>query len=304
MKWGIALNVRDSISKTLEKAIIADEGEMDQVWITDFPALRYAPAVAAAIAKKTSSCRIGVGLVSPLLYSSFQIVQFMTTLIESHGDRFDLLLGPGDRFALESIGISHAPKKIVEKIKNSLLEIKAGLLETGHGCSVFVGAQGPKMIEFSLDADGVLLNYSDLEMARWAANKVKNKSRAGFQLGLFPPVQIGPCERFRDDLDISHSAAMVAVGLGKSVAEHFGLSSVLKDARLLLKERGRIDSEVINSLGEEVLKKFAFCGSVKQLQEYVLELKSIGFTNVVFGPPIGLSRKGIEKLTLAKSTLF
>ncbi len=304
MKWGIALNVRDSVSHTLEKAIIAEKGGLDQIWITDFPALRYAPTIAAAIAKKTSRCRIGVGLVSPLLYSTFQIVQFMNTLIESHGDRFDLLLGPGDRFALEGIGISHSPKTIVERTKTSLLEIKTGLLETGHGCSVFVGAQGPRMIEISLDADGVLLNYSDLEMARWAADKLRNKSRRGFQLGLFPPAQIGPCERIRDDPVISHSAAMVALGLGKSVAEHFGLSSALKHAKLQLKERGRIDSKVINSLGEEMLKKFAFCGTVEQLQDYVLELKSIGFTNVVFGPPIGLSREGIEKLALVKSTLF
>ena len=89
MKWGIALNVRDTISKTVDKAVIVDKGGLDQIWVTDFPALRYAPAVAAAVAERTSECRIGVGLISPLLYSSSHIVQFMTTLIKSHGERFD-----------------------------------------------------------------------------------------------------------------------------------------------------------------------------------------------------------------------
>ena len=127
MKWGIALNVRDTISETIVKAQIADKGGIDEIWVTDFPALRYAPTVAAAIAERTNDCRIGVGLVSPLLYSSSHILQFMNTLIESHGERFDLLLGPGDRFALESIGISLTPKEILEKIKTALNTIKSGL---------------------------------------------------------------------------------------------------------------------------------------------------------------------------------
>ncbi len=301
MKWGIALNVKDTISQTIDKALIADEGGIDQVWITDFPALRYAPPVAAVIAEKTSNCRIGVGLVSPLLYSSSHIVQFMTTLIESHGDRFDLLLGPGDRFALESIGIAHPPKVIVEKIKTALGEVKSGLLKSGHECSVLIGAQGPKMIEMSLNADGVLLNYSDLEMASWAADKVRDNVGKDFQLGLFPPAFIGQCERFIDNLAISYSAASVAIGLGRTVVELFDLTSSLKDARTLLKERGKIDNEVVAAIGDDVLKRFAFCGTHEQLQEYTKEIETIGFTNIVFGPPIGMSKKGVESLVSTKT---
>ncbi len=301
MKWGIALNVKDTILQIIDKASIADKGGIDQVWITDFPALRYAPTVAAVIAEKTSNCRIGVGLVSPLLYSSSHIVQFMTTLIESHGDRFDLLLGPGDRFALESIGIAHTPKVIIEKNKVALKEVKNGLLKSGLDCRVLLGAQGPKMIEISLDADGVLLNYSDLEIASWAADQVRDSITEKFQLGLFPPAYIGQCERFSDNLAISYSAATVAIGLGRTVAELFDLSSSLKDARTLLKERGKIDNEVVAAVGDDVLKRFAFCGTREQLQEYTKELEKIGFTNVVFGPPIGMSKKGVENLVSAKT---
>jgi 5,10-methylenetetrahydromethanopterin reductase len=300
MKWGIALNVMDTISQTIDKALIADKGGIDQVWITDFPTLRYAPTVAAVIAEKTSNCRIGVGLVSPLLYSSSHIVQFMTTLIESHGDRFDLLLGPGDRFALESISIAYQPKVIVEKIKAALKEIKNGLLKSGHDCRVLLGAQGPKMIEISQEADGVLLNYSDLEMANWAADQIKDSITEKFQLGLFPPTFIGQCERFSDNIAISYSAATVAIGLGRTVVELFNLSSSLKDARTLLKERGRVDNEVVAAVGDNILKRFAFCGTREQLHEYTKELEKIGFTNVVFGPPIGMSKKGVENLVSTK----
>ncbi|MFW9793493.1 MAG: LLM class flavin-dependent oxidoreductase [Candidatus Thorarchaeota archaeon] len=300
MIWGVALNVRDTISKTIEKAIVADKRGIDQVWITDFPALRYAPTVAAAIAENTNNCRIGVGLVSPLLYSSFHIVQFMTTLIESHGDRFDLLLGPGDRFALERIGISHTPKSIVKKTEIALEEVRNRLIDSGHDCSVFLGAQGPKMIEISLNADGILLNYSDLEMARWAADQVRERIPNDFRLGLFPPAFIGSCEKFKDNIAISYSAAMVAIGLGRSVADRFSLSSSLKKARNLLKERGEIDNDVVATIEDSVLKRFAFCGTQSQLREYVKELEEIGFENIVFGPPIGLSKKGVESLADTK----
>ncbi|MGY5865198.1 MAG: LLM class flavin-dependent oxidoreductase [Candidatus Thorarchaeota archaeon] len=303
MKWGIALNVRDTLSKTIDKSLIADEGGIDQVWVTDFPALRYAPIVAAAVAEKTSHCRIGVGLVSPLLYSSSHIVQFMTTLIESHGERFDLLLGPGDRFALESIGIASSPKVSLERTKEALREIKNGLSELDHKCRVLLGAQGPKMIEASLDADGVLLNYTDLEMARWAADQLGDRITENFQLGLFPPAFIGPCKRIGNNPAISYSAAMVAIGLGKSVADKFGLSSSLDEARRLLKKHGEINEEVVAAVGDDILKRFAFCGTQEQLKEYTSEVEKIGYSNIVFGPPVGMSKKGVENLLSTKNAL-
>ena len=55
MRWGVALNVRDDMSESLRKAEIADRGGIDNVWVTDFPAIRYAPVVAAAIAERTKS---------------------------------------------------------------------------------------------------------------------------------------------------------------------------------------------------------------------------------------------------------
>ena len=303
MKWGIALNVRDTFSKTIDKSLIADKGGIDQVWVTDFPALRYAPIVAAAIAEKTSHCRIGVGLVSPLLYSSSHIVQFMTTLIESHGERFDLLLGPGDRYALESIGIASSPKVSLETTKEALRKIRSGLSELSQNCRVLLGAQGPKMIKASLGADGVLLNYTDLEMAKWAVDQLGDRIPENFQVGLFPPAFIGPCERIRDNPAISHSAAMVAIGLGKSVADQFGLSSSLNEARTLLKKRGEINKEVVAAIGDDILKRFAFCGTQEQLKEYTNELEKIGYLNVVFGPPVGMSKKGVENLLSAKNAL-
>ena len=301
MRWGVALNVRDDMSESLRKAEIADKGGLNQVWVTDYPALRYAPAVAAAIAERTKSCRIGVGLVSPLLYSSTHIVQFMSTLVDTYGTRFDLLLGPGDKLALDSIGLSYSSKSMVDKTTHALDEIKQGLTEAGHSCSILLGAQGPFMIKTSLKADGVLLNYSDLEMAEWALDQIKNEVPSGFQLGLFPPTYVGDCQDIIANQSISYSAAMVAIGLSRVVSDSFGLLDRIQTARLLMKEHGQINMEVVNSLGREVLQRFVFCGTSEQLSSYMKALEKMGFASIVFGPPQGIRKKGVEILVKAKS---
>ncbi len=304
MRWGVALNVRETITETLQKAEHADRGGIDQVWITDFPALRYAPTVAAAIAERTKSCRIGVGLVSPLLYSSTQIVQFMSTLADSYGERFDLLLGPGDKLALARVGISYSSKIMVEKTTSALMEIKQRISEAGHSCSVFLGAQGPVMIKAALKADGVLLNYSDLEMIEWALNQIKNEIPAGFQLGLFPPTYVGDCQDFLSNESISYSAAMVAIGLSRVVSNSFGFQNRLQTARGLMKEHGQMRMDVVNSLGSEFLQRFAFCGTSEQLHVYMKALEKMGFTSIVFGPPQGIRQHGVEILVNAKSIYY
>lgn len=301
MRWGVALNVRNRISETLRKADVADHGGIDQVWITDFPSIRYAPVVAAAIAERTTSCRIGVGLVSPLLYSSTHIVQFMSTLADSYGERFDLLLGPGDRHALTSVGVSHSAKQMVDRITRALAEIKSGLSEAGHRCSVLLGAQGPLMINASLKADGVLLNYSDLEMIDWALNLIKKEVPKDFHLGIFPPTFVGDCKNIESNQGISFSAAMVAIGLSSVVSKSFGIHDQIEVARSVLKERGQIDLVVVKSLGNEILQRFAFCGSSEQLSNYMKILEGLGISSIVFGPPQGIRKRGVDVLIRAKS---
>jgi len=301
MRWGVALNVREDMSETLRKSEIADRGGLDQAWVTDFPALKYAPVVAAAIAERTKSCRIGIGLVSPLLYAATHIVQFMSTLVDSYGKRFDLLLGPGDKHALDSIGVSYSSKMMVDKTTHALDEIKQGLAEAGHSCSVLLGAQGPLMIKASLKADGVLLNYSDLELAEWALNQIKNEVPAGFQLGLFPPTYIGNCQDIVANRSIAYSSAMVAIGLSRVVSSSFGLLDRIQAARVLMKEHGQINMEVVNSLGREVLQKFAFCGTSEQHEKYMRTLEKMGIASIVFGPPQGIRKQGVEILVKAKS---
>lgn len=225
----------------------------------------------------------------------------MTTLVDTYGERFDLLLGPGDRHALANVGVSHSAKLMVDRTTQALEEIKLGISKAGHRCSVLLGAQGPVMIKASLNADGILLNYSDLEMVEWGIEQIKSDISDTFQLGVFPPTFIGDCQDIESNIGISLSAAMVAIGMSKAVRKRFGLGERIDAARELLKNRGQIDAEIVKSLNKETLQRFAFCGTIDQLVEYMKALEELGVTSTVFGPPQGTRKSGVDDLVIAKS---
>lgn len=298
MEWGIAINLRESVSEIIEMAKIADRGGIETIWITDFPATRVSPILASVVAENTRTSRIGVGLLSPLIYSSSHILQMMTTLIETYGNRFDLLLGPGDRTKLGEIGVSYGDiTTLVARMNASVTTIRSGLSEYEE-CKVFVGAQGSKMIELSTCSDGVLLNYSDSEMIQWAISHLEDKP-TGFTIGIFPPSLIGSSKPCDEHIGVRTSAAVVALGLSPSLMRRFGLIEDLQPAILKMKKVGLTD-EVVEMLGQNILSRFSLCGDNESNVNLLRIYQRIGVDIVVYGPPQGASLRGVKQLVSAK----
>ncbi len=299
IQWGIAINLRESVSEIVEKAIVADSGGMDSIWIIDYPAVRLSPILASVIAQRTKQCRIGVGLLSPLVYPPKQIVQYMSTLIKQHGNRFDLMIGPGDRARLADIGVKYGRSaKIVSRMAESLERIREGLT-VYQGCRIFLGAQGAKMIETSRNSDGVLLNYSDSEMIRWATETLGDIPDT-FGIGVFPPSLVGNSVHCSKQLSIRTAAGIVALGVSPSIRTRFNLDEKLQPALSLLRARGKIDENVINLIDQSVIDKFCVCGTQKSVCNRVKLLAELGVTIVVFGPPQGATIDGVKQLVQAK----
>lgn len=297
--WGIAINLRESVSKIVEKAVVADRGGIDSIWITDYPAVRISPILASAIAKKTERCRIGVGLLSPLIYPPDQIVQYMSTLMKHYGNRFDLLIGPGDKNRLADIGIEFGKGSVIaNRLAESLGRIREGLKDY-EDCRILLAAQGAKMIEISKNAEGVLLNYSDPEMTRWAIKTLGETSDA-FEIGVFPPTFIGNVSQCEEQLSIRTSAGIVALGVSASTRKRFELNQKLQPALSLLKERGNIDEGVINSIDQTVIERFCICDTPEGVSSRVLQYGNLGVNLVVFGPPLGATLDGVKQLIEAK----
>jgi 5,10-methylenetetrahydromethanopterin reductase len=300
IQWGIAINIRESVSDIIEKAVLADNGGIDSIWITDYPAVRVSPILASAVAQKTNRCRIGVGLLSPLIYPPSQIVQYMATLMEHYGNRFDLMIGPGDKARLSDIGIQQKRgSTIVKRMTESLGIIREGLAHF-EDCHVFLGAQGVKMIETSRNSDGVLLNYSDSEMIKWA-KKTLGDIPGSFEIGVFPPTFIGESDECGKQIGIRTSAGIVALGMSPSIRKQFGLSEALKPALSLLRSRERIDESVVNLIDQNIIDRFCICETQKGVCNRVQQLKDLGVSLVVFGPPQGATLDGVKQLINTKS---
>ena len=297
MHWGLAVNVYDAVQRIVEKCVIADQGGIDWLWVTDFPAVRHAPSLAAVIAENVKRSRIGVGLVSPLLYGPEQIVQFMSTLIDNYGERFDLLIGPGDRLQLSRIGVEYGNvSTLVTRLVSDMTKIKDELEERGYDdVRVWLGAQGPMMIAASINADGVLLNYTDPEMLRWALIALGDIPK-GFQIGAFPPAYIAENPDCGKEFGLRKSAATVAMGLSRSVTLEFGLTDTLSAARRFLRQKQSIDQDVVDAIDEATLKRFALCTTPEGACDYVKALERMGLDMVTFGPPQGTSRKLVKNL--------
>ncbi len=300
MEWSIAINLREHVSKIIERAKTADRGGIDTIWVTDYPATRYSPALASSIARHTSKCRIGVGLLSPLMYSSAHITQMMDTLIKTHGERFDLLLGPGDRTKLQSIGIDYGDMStLVTRIRDSAISIRESLTE--FNARIFMGAQGQKMIEASTCTDGVLLNYSDSEMIQWAISKLDKRSK-NFKIGIFPPSLIGISPDCQNEKGINQSAAVVALGLSRSVMKEFGLAEKLRPVVDEMREVG-LTNQSVEKIGQEILSRFCLCGSIETNTKRLEKYQQIGVEMVVYGPPQGATLKGVKQIVAAKHAI-
>lgn len=295
MKWGVALNVSEPVKQTVEHAILLEKAGIDQLWISDFPADRYAPAVAAAVAQGTSACTIGVGLISPYLYDVKHIAQSIATLAERYGPRFMLLMGPGDRFALGRVGVTlPSGSVVVKRMERAASEVKHLLEDAGVNCPILLGAQGPKMMEASKSTDGVLLNYADLKMADWAMGHFK-EAPDDFIMGLFPPTYLSP-DAEPGHKAIRYASAMVALGLARSLQDEFCLREEIAPVSDSLAEKGRITTEMVNQLSTNTLSKFGLAMNGEQLCDFMHEAMRRGFDLVVLGPPLCMDPDAIRYL--------
>ncbi len=299
MRMEIAVNIHEPLQKVLRIATIASNNGFDRVWIIDFPGTRLSSVVAAALAEENIPCRLGLGLLSPFLYDVQQIVRFVDTLSSKYGDSFDMLIGPGDRGMLNRIGIPFKTKGLIERMRQFIDELKVEIDKRGLSSSVFVGAQGPKMISLSMHADGVLLNYTEPEMILWAMSLLQEASK-GFQIGVFPPTNVSDDE-CKDNISFMHSAAVIALGLTKSVASRFGLLDRIGPAKEALRLHGGITQEVIDLIPKDVLARFGLCGNEGDILQYIERLSKCSVDIVVFGPPVGASKTQTERLAKAIS---
>ena len=295
MHVGLAVNTHEPLAVTLERSVVADNAGVDSLWVVDFPGSRFAPPIAATIASRTST-NIGIGLMSPLMYTSEYLVQIVETLVTEYGERFEILLGAGDRQALQNVGIKKwIPSKIVETVSQAAKRIRVVLAEKGIKCNVWVGAQGPKMINSSLVSDGVQLNLTDPSMIQWAVNILSSRTKK-FRISAFIPTSIVSDGKTKPSKEFLFSAAIVALGAPKKLLQEFDLFDNLNAAQLMFRKRGAIDNEILSLLDKEIVRRFGLFGTVSSVSDYIKMASHSGLDSLILGPPASGNMQGVVEL--------
>lgn len=296
MNYGLGVNVNETTAEIVQKSVYAEQLGIRYVWVADVPAQRYALAVASAIAAKTKALRIGLGLLSPFLYTPEQIANGFSTLLEAYGDRFKLCIGPGDKNQLQRVGVSLShPLGIANYILNSKKKIEKRLRENRVQGEVWLGAQGPKMLQIARFFDGVLLNYASPELIKWAARKIGRVDEGEFQLGVYAPSYVH--RSFKEEVyDLLRIAsAVVAIGSPKTVLKKFNVFE--KVAALKKKvEAGFILESIVEDIPTEIVEAFSICKPTAKLRTYISKLSQLGVKHIVFGYPQGFSKETIRDL--------
>jgi hypothetical protein len=304
MKFAVSLNSNDSISDAVKKSLELETLGLDYVWVSDLPNQRYAPAVCAAIANATRKIKIGLGLISPFLHTSQQIASSLTTLIESYGPRFELCIGPGDRDELYRVGVNlRIHKKISLSLLNSREEISSLLQNRDIKCKIWLGAQGPNLLKVASSFYGILLNYSSLEMIKWALDIIKKEAfRKPISIGIFSPSYVYEKIDPKIHKMLDYASAIVALGTSQTVLKEFSLDEDLEPARREYKSKS-IDELILKSIPQHIIKKFSIFMPQDELPYYVQELKKLGVEHLAFSYPQGISIETIKELSDGLSRL-
>jgi hypothetical protein len=299
MKFGLGVNVNETASEVVMKCGEAERLGLDSVWVSDVSVQLYAPAVAAAVAENTRKIRIGLGLISAYLHTPRHIAQSLVTLIEMYGERFELCIGPGDRDLLRRVGISLTrPEGVQRYFKDAKHQIQTMLKKEGFSCKLWLGAQGPKMLETAAYFDGVWLNYAHPNEVKWAIETVSAQRKSDMHFGIYVPSYV-----YRDFdpqvsklLDISN--AVVALGASDAVLQRLNLYELIKEGKHRLKEGATVKS-VLQYVPSKATDLFSISKRSDKLKGYLAELSNIGVQHVVFSYPQGYSLKTITDLAIA-----
>ena len=201
---------------------LAESKDIDYAWITNHYNNRHCYPTLAMIAAATTTLKMGPGIMNSFTDTPAAMASFACTLNEISDGRAVLGIGPGDLSTLPKLAIS--PEKPVARLGEAIAQIrklcageevkKSGMqffdydgakltgvnLPGKKGIPIYVGAQGPKVLELAgTVGDGALINASNpkdfavaIPIIKAACDKVGKK---GFDVGAYTAMSIDTNEK-------------------------------------------------------------------------------------------------------------
>jgi 5,10-methylenetetrahydromethanopterin reductase len=310
-EWGIELTPDVPASDVAELGTVVESTGFDVA----FGSCHYNnrdPFVALdRLAAATDEIRLGPGVANPYDVHPVRLASLVATLSEVSNGRTVLGLGAGDPSTLRNLGLEwdrpltrvretmrvHRRLWAGERVDHDgTFQVNdAGLNYEADQVPVFVGAQGPRMIQMAAEnADGVLVNASHPDDYAWAAEQVNSgldsraDSRDAFTFAAFASVSV--------DTDASAAenaarppVAFIAAGAPEEVIERHGLDAGRTEEIGAAISAGEFD-RAYDLVTANMLDTFCIAGTPSSVADRIASIRE--YTDAfVAASPLGPDRK-------------
>ncbi|MDH5746514.1 MAG: 5,10-methylenetetrahydromethanopterin reductase [Candidatus Bathyarchaeota archaeon] len=318
IELGIEFVPRDLYWKTTFYAIQAEKIGFDYLWITDHFNNRNVYVSLAIVSAYTERIKFGPGVTNPYLVHPVVTAQGVATLNEIAPGRVVCGLGVGDKTTLQMVNIEQRkPLATIRESVHIIREIASGRnlemqgkifkvsgaklnFKVPNPISVFIGAQGPKMLALAAEiGDGVLINAShpkDIEKAmkfvREGAEKTDKKLE---DLSISAYTSFSIASSYDKALKtVIPVVAYIVAGSPEIILDRHEISvelaSKIRDAIV----HGQW-KEAFSHVDNDMVEAFSICGTSETCIEKIDTLIKVGVNQIVVGSPIGPNmRKSIN----------
>jgi 5,10-methylenetetrahydromethanopterin reductase len=316
--FGIEFVPADPVLKIAYLTKLAEDNGFDNVWITDHYNNRDVYTTLAVLALNTNRIKLGTGVTNPYTRNIAITAQSIGAINEISGGRAVLGIGPGDKATFDAMGIEwveplttikesvtalrgyFSRKKVSQegrriKIRGAKLAFKTGNIP------IYLGAQGPKMLELAGQvADGVLINASHPKDFEFAIKQIEKGANAAGRDPKSVDVGAYTCFSIHKDAAKAKGAAKIVVafivaGSPDTVLERHGIEVGAK--KTIGDAIAKGDFAGLNNLvTDKMIDAFSICGSPADCKAKIEELQKIGVTQIVAGSPIGPDKEVSIKL--------
>lgn len=298
LKFGIEFVPKDPYWKLAAYAIQAENRGFNNLWVTDHFGNRNVYVTLAAAAMYTNKITFGTGVTNPWMVNPVITAQAIATLNELAPGRVVLGMGAGDKTTLEAVGVEMGkPLAAVKEAIDIFRKLTAGenvkyegeVFKTAgakfnfkikNKILVYVGAQGPKMLEMAGKiGDGILINASHpsdigyaikmagegMKQANKAASDVDIAAYASFSVNEDPKKAVKAA---------SPVVAFIVAGSPPPILEKHGINPGKADeirAALKVGDFGK----AIGAVTPEMINAFSICGTPDMCVEKIKELKRL-----------------------------
>jgi len=312
--FGIEFVPADPVLKIGYLSKLAEEAGFDTIWITDHYNNRDVWSTLAVLSLLTSRVKLGTGVTNPYTRNVGITASSIASISELSGGRAILGIGPGDKATFDKMGI--AWDRPLTRVKEAVSAIRAFLAkeqvsQTGFvgaqlafsagKIPIYIGAQGPKMLELAgAIGDGVLINASHPEDFKYAVPVIRQGAE---KAGRKPQdVQICAYASFSADKDREKAigaakmvVAFIVAGSPENVLDRHGIS--LEEAQKIQGALAKYDfGAAMAAVTPKMAEAFSVAGTPADCLARVDELLKTGVTQIVVGSPIGPDKERSIKL--------